>query len=1449
MECIFKKLRSYFFAVTLLFFPVLINAQETAKESVEQAISTWDFLSENIRLGALTEKTDNGQTIATGNIAAFNQAASIEVTLNTAKKIEQIAVNFPQAVQLDLQTLRSISGKDIKSIIPAEMGAAIRTERMEFDFQGKEVTAARIRFVAETWAPFQGQDLKLSKLALTMGVLNPKGAKAIELKIEGNLLLPKELGDYIDFGETSLSVVGYVNSETGNMSLGAHLSSDEIPLHKDKVVVLKEAKIELYLEEGIPGLALGGQVEIRPLNQKPILLDGELAIDLSGEIFGQGFMTGYWHDPMGLSDQLYIQKAGVGFGMDFKTTPFPMPIFAVQGGFTVGSELKDKARFSGEATVAFHGSDPTKNMVDGKIDKANLNDIVSTFYPPGVPKDMSDVFKKIYFRNARLTIVPPGSGIEIFDQFYEPGIHIQGIYDVDQLTGAMLISINEEELTAYASITPVNYKGFSFTSSSNPEEGPEAFIQVRKTNSTIPVEGFFAIDGRIEALDIVADADVYMSDAGFNLELEGKIFEEFQVKLDIAGTDLFKEGSIYVKAYMRDDDNLLQKISEEASNQIGKLADDIHKNFENDKKNLEALRPQLNQKKIELERQQNIVKADYERLCGLLNQKKANEAAKQAKQNEINAKQKEIDQLEARINNEGYKAANFIKKTACPSGSTFYPLVQGGTCWTCPSGYSKAGIEDIDGSRACWIPAKEVFSKAKDVGSFSVFSPCKGGQFADIATGRCYTCPSGYRQVTTEHANSSKKCVKTVAAQYASANKTGNQSCGGNSFKDPRNGGECWECPSGYIRPTVSFNPVNGNKACELPNLGSLIDQLAAKKRERDLLQIDLDVLIKGIGSLAADLSAVSSDICNKTKDTDAINLDPRVAGVFSEWAALSLQVNELQDIVSAVQDASNNTLRAGQWLVKNGGEALGIVDIDEASFEGCISSVNGGKVALSIKGKFADQDISGSFDFDFNSPEEGIRLLANQLLLTNFPKSTRSNGSCTRPNVPRPNIEGTSIEALKFEAKKNPNIEKQPMAKVEERPKWAGTPRFSNSREPEWLTNGSDQIGIVNNGNTNSSAGTIASTKTSEEWFTEGKTALQEQDYENAYQKLMKVSDKRYAEDISSLSMDLLSYDFKKAFLLNEHSIKLGGINGLMAYAGAFRRGTVVEQDFDKSYDLYLKAVNSGIKKGNLGLAYAYFDGLGKEVDYDKAIEFIAKSGSDFHLYKYGLKNWTEASSSEIQEWNRLAAEAYSKGEYVAAADLYKKGADAGDMEAEFNLGLLYYKNQGVRYKEGYSLEPAIERLERAALKGHVQAMEFVADIHIQADNPKKYEHKAIYWYRKAAQLGSQSAKNKLQKLNGEVVNTTSNSSTLQLKRNYNSNFGKMTITQNGNKISGTYDFEDGKFEGTLSGNVVQGKWTQTGISGLLEITFTNDAKSFTCKWRYDTSTTWYNNWTGTAE
>jgi hypothetical protein len=44
------------------------------------------------------------------------------------------------------------------------------------------------------------------------------------------------------------------------------------------------------------------------------------------------------------------------------------------------------------------------------------------------------------------------------------------------------------------------------------------------------------------------------------------------------------------------------------------------------------------------------------------------------------------------------------------------------------------------------------------------------------------------------------------------------------------------------------------------------------------------------------------------------------------------------------------------------------LVDIDKASFEGCLSTVNGGTIALAVKGTFAGNPLDASLKINLKS-------------------------------------------------------------------------------------------------------------------------------------------------------------------------------------------------------------------------------------------------------------------------------------------------------------------------------------------------------------------------------------------------------------------------------------------------------------------------------------------------
>ena len=80
-----------------------------------------------------------------------------------------------------------------------------------------------------------------------------------------------------------------------------------------------------------------------------------------------------------------------------------------------------------------------------------------------------------------------------------------------------------------------------------------------------------------------------------------------------------------------------------------------------------------------------------------------------------------------------------------------------------------------------------------------------------------------------------------------------------------------------------------------------------------------------------------------------------------------------------------------------------------------------------------------------------------------------------------------------------------------------------------------------------------------------------------------------------------------------------------------------------------------------------------------------------------------------------------------------------------------------------------------------------------------------------------------------------------------------QMHLQQTGNRVTGTYEWDNGKIEGLVSGNTLTGTWSEApshsppGDAGDFEFTISPDCSSFTGRWRYGSAGGW-GEWNGTS-
>ena len=87
-----------------------------------------------------------------------------------------------------------------------------------------------------------------------------------------------------------------------------------------------------------------------------------------------------------------------------------------------------------------------------------------------------------------------------------------------------------------------------------------------------------------------------------------------------------------------------------------------------------------------------------------------------------------------------------------------------------------------------------------------------------------------------------------------------------------------------------------------------------------------------------------------------------------------------------------------------------------------------------------------------------------------------------------------------------------------------------------------------------------------------------------------------------------------------------------------------------------------------------------------------------------------------------------------------------------------------------------------------------------------------------------------------------------------WKTNWGTLTVTQNGTHVTGAYTHKGGRLFGIVSGRTLTGTWSElpdyrAPHLGPFVFTISLDGKAFTGKWRYAASKSWVGTWNGTLQ
>ncbi|MGH8577259.1 MAG: tetratricopeptide repeat protein [Gammaproteobacteria bacterium] len=103
------------------------------------------------------------------------------------------------------------------------------------------------------------------------------------------------------------------------------------------------------------------------------------------------------------------------------------------------------------------------------------------------------------------------------------------------------------------------------------------------------------------------------------------------------------------------------------------------------------------------------------------------------------------------------------------------------------------------------------------------------------------------------------------------------------------------------------------------------------------------------------------------------------------------------------------------------------------------------------------------------------------------------------------------------------------------------------------------------------------------------------------------------------------------------------------------------------------------------------------------------------------------------VQADYESGVKAYTSGDYESALGEFGRAADGGDRNAQYNVGLMHLKGQGVAAND----KEAVRWFRKAAGLGQVEAQTFLGALYADGQGVAQDYEQAAYWLAMAAEAG----------------------------------------------------------------------------------------------------------------
>jgi hypothetical protein len=305
-------------------------------------------------------------------------------------------------------------------------------------------------------------------------------------------------------------------------------------------------------------------------------------------------MKGQWTGAFGVAG-LNIANVALDLGLSFAPL---LPTLGVAGTVTVGA-------VTGSAAVRFDSRNPAYSMVQVRLERLYLLDIVSTFGGAQLTSDLPEstrvLLSQIGIEDIDLHVAPMPTRIGDLD--FEQGLNIAGRLTIQSFVAAVRMKVDSSGgILAKGAITPIELAGLFSVTGNRVDVGPSLDFAL---GQGAPFA--MTIDGRVSLLGIFARALIRLDQNGFEFEVSGPIFGVFQATVTARGGEIGSSVGFMLSARMSND--LPAYLADKAGRIISQAADTAMNSLSSAQQTLAAEEQKLQTIDVLIERARQQVRS------------------------------------------------------------------------------------------------------------------------------------------------------------------------------------------------------------------------------------------------------------------------------------------------------------------------------------------------------------------------------------------------------------------------------------------------------------------------------------------------------------------------------------------------------------------------------------------------------------------------------------------------------------------------------------------------------------------------------------------------------------------------------------------------------------------------------------------------------------------------